>query len=159
MVRKPDIEYVNRYYVHGSEAKIIEFKTTEKQAKTTLPKPIQEKKLSILVDPVALFALMVAVFMTVVMVIGLGDFKNACLEKQTMERYVSQLQNENIMLKHTYRNSYDLHKVEETALALGMVPVSEVTTTKLNSEIPVAEAENSWWEDLKWQMSMLFANA
>ena len=159
MVRKPDIQYVNNFYVHGSEAKIIEFKTSQKQPKTTLPKPLQEKKLSILVDPVALFGLVVAVFMTVVMVIGLGDFKNACVEKQEMERYVSQLQNDNILLKHNYRNSYDLHKVEETALALGMVHASEVATTKIVYEIPEQEAENSWWDDLVWQMSLLFANA
>lgn len=159
MVRKPDIEYVNKYYVYGSEAKIIEFKTSGKHPKTTLPKPIQEKKLTILVDPVALFGLVVAVFMMVVMVIGLGDFKNACLEKQAMERYVTQLQDENIMLKHTYRNSYDLHKVEETALALGMVHASEVTTTKIVSEIPLPEAENTWWDDFLWQLSILFANA
>ena len=159
MVRKPDIEYVNKYYVHGSEAKIIEFKTTEKQPKTTLPKPLREKKLSILVDPVALFGLMVAVFMMVVMVIGLGDFRNACLEKQEMERYVYQLQNDNILLKHNYRNSYDLHKVEETALALGMVHASEVTTTKIVYEPVPEEAENTWWDDFLWQISMLFANA
>ena len=63
MVRKPDIEYVNKYYSYGSEAKVIEFKTTEKKAKTTLPKPLQEKKLNIMVDPVALFGLAVAVLM------------------------------------------------------------------------------------------------
>ena len=159
MVRKPDIEYINKYYVHGSEAKVIEFKTSKKNPKTTLPKPLQEQKLTVLVDPVALFGLVVAVFMIIVMLVGLADFKATCVEKQVMADYVTQLHDENIMLKHTYRNSYDLDKVRETALALGMVPASEVTTTKIVSEIPEPEPENTWWDNFLWQMSMLFANA
>lgn len=159
MVRKPDIEYINQYYVHGSEAKVIEFKTSKKNPRTTLPKPLREKKLTVLVDPVALFGLVVAVFMIIVMVAGLVEYKAVCQEKQAMAAYVQQLHDENVMLKHTYRNSYDLDRVKETALALGMVPASEVTTTKIVSEIPEPEPENTWWDDFLWQMSMLFANA
>ena len=159
MVRKPDIEYINKYYVHGSEAKVIEFKTSKKTPKTTLPKPLQEKKMTILVDPVALFGLVVAAVMMIVMLVGLADFKAACEEKQAVASYVTELHDDNIMLKHTYRNSYDLDKVKETALALGMVPASEVTTTKIVSEIPEPEQENTWWDNFLWQLSILFANA
>ena len=159
MVRKPDIEYVNKYYSYGSEAKVIEFKTTEKKAKTQLPKPLQEKKLNILVDPVALFGLTVAVLMLIVMVFGLVDYRNTCLEHQAMEGYLSQLQDDNILLKHTYRNSYDLDVVRETALALGMVPADQVKTTVIYSQVPEAVAENTWWDDFVWGLSQLFANA
>ena len=159
MVRKPDIEYINQYYVHGSEAKIIEFKPARRTPKTTLPKPLQEKKLTILVDPVALCGLVVAVFLLIVMAVGLADYRAVCMEHQAMEEYLTELRDENILAKHNYRKSYDLDKVRETALALGMVPASEVKTTTIDAEIPEPEAENTWWEDLKWQLSMLFANA
>ena len=159
MVRKPDIEYVNKYYSYGSEAKVIEFKTTEKKAKTTLPKPLQEKKLNIMVDPVALFGLTVAILMLVVMAFGLADYRSTCLEHQAMESYLSQLQDDNILLKHNYRNSYDLDVVRETALALGMVPADQVKTTVIDSRIPEPVAEETWWDDFVWGLSQLFANA
>ena len=159
MVRKPDIEYVNQYYVHGSEAKIIEFKPSRRTPKTTLPKPLQEKKLTVLVDPVALCGLVVAVVMLIVMAVGLADYKEVCLEHEAMESYVTQLRDENLLAKHNYRKSYDLDKVRETALALGMVPASEVKTTVVTVTIPEPEAEDTWWDDFKWQLSMLFANA
>lgn len=159
MARKPDIEYINNFYVHGSEAKIIEFKTDKRTPKTTLPKPIQEKKLSVQVDPVALFGLIVAVVMFFVMVAGVADYRATVLEHQAMENYVTELRNDNILLKHTYRNSYNADTVRETALALGMIPVSEAETVVIRSVIPEQEPEWTWWENFKWQMSMLFANA
>ena len=159
MARKPDIEYINKYYVHGSEAKIIAFRTTEKKAETTLPKPLQEKKMCIVVDPVALCGLLVAMFMLVVMAVGLGDYKNACMEHQAMEDYLIQLQDENLLLKHNYRNSYDIHKVKETALALGMVPASEVAVSKIEVKIPEPKEEFTWWGNLKWSLGLLFADA
>ena len=159
MARKPDIEYINKFYVHGSEAKVIEFKTDKRTPRTTLPKPIQEKKLSILVDPVALFGLVVALTMLVVMAVGLVDYRAACLEKQATESYVTELRNDNIMLKHTYRNSYDPEVVRETALALGMIPAAEAETIAIRTVIPQQEPEWTWWENFKWQLSQLFANA
>jgi hypothetical protein len=159
MARKPDIEYINKFYVHGSEAKVMEFKTSQTTPKTTLPKPIQEKKLSIMVDPVALLGLVVAVTMLIVMAVGLVDYRAACLENQAMESYVSELRNDNILLRHTYRNSFDADTVRETALALGMIPASEARTVTVRSVVPVQEPQWTWWENLKWQMRMLFANA
>ena len=159
MARKPDIEYINKFYVYGSEAKIIEFKTDKRTPKTSLPKPIQEKKRSIQVDPVALFGLVVAVVMFFVMAAGLMDYRNTVLEKQAVETYVSELRNENIMLKHTYRNSYNADTVRETALALGMIPAEEAETVAIRRVIPEQEREFTWWENFKWQMAQLFANA
>ena len=63
MVRKPDIEYIDKYYVQGSEAKVIAFAPNKRTPKTTLPKSFSEKKTSIEVDPVALCGLVVAVVM------------------------------------------------------------------------------------------------
>ena len=159
MARKPDIEYINKYYSYGSEAKVIAFKTTEQKAKTQLPKPLQERKLNILVDPVALFGLVVAVLMLFVMAFGLADYRAVCVKHQNVENYLTQLQDENIMLKHNYRKSYDLDAVREAALALGMVPADQVKTTVIHSQIPEAKAEETWWDDFCWGLSQLFANA
>jgi len=159
MARKPDIEYINKFYVHGSEAKVIEFAPDKRTPRTTLPKPIAEKKLSILVDPVAVFGLVVAVTMLIVMAAGLVDYRNTCLEKQAMESYVTELRNDNTMLKHTYRGSYDPAAVRETALALGMIPAAEAETIAIRTVIPEQEPEWTWWENFKWQLSQLFANA
>ena len=159
MARKPDIEYVNKYFSYGSEAKVIEFQTAGKKAKTTLPKPLQEEKRSLEVDTVALFGLIVAAFMFVVLSFGLVDFYDTCMEHQAMESYLSQLQDDNILLKHNYRKSYDLDVVRETALALGMVPMDQVKTTVIYSQVPEVVNENTWWNDFVWGLSQLFANA
>ena len=159
VARKPDIEYVNKFYVHGSAAKVIEFAPDKRTPKTTLPKPIQEKKLSVKVDPVALFGLVVAVVMLAVMAAGLVDYRATCLEKQAMESYVTELRNDNMMLKYNYRNSYDPDAVRETALALGMIPAAEAETVVIRTAVPQQEPEWTWWENFKWQLSQLFANA
>ena len=38
MVQKPDIQYVDKVYVHGSEARVLELKPQKKKTKTVLPK-------------------------------------------------------------------------------------------------------------------------
>lgn len=157
MAPKAKIEYINDFYSYGSEAKIIEFVPQQEQPKTTLPKPVQEKKLCILVDPVALCGLIVAVLMFCVMGAGLLQYREVCTHKQVVSEYVNQLRDENLLLKHNYRRSYDLDKVRETALALGMVPASEVTCTRIWAPIAEPEPENTWWDDFLWSWSNLFA--
>ena len=68
-------------------------------------------------------------------------------------------QEEEMYSGRSYRNSYNADTVRETALALGMIPVSEAETVMIRSVIPEQEPEWTWWENFKWQMSMLFANA
>ena len=45
MERKPDIQYIDKFYVHGSEARVLELKPQKKKAKTVLPEaaPVKEK--------------------------------------------------------------------------------------------------------------------
>ena len=66
MVRNPNIEHVNKFYVHGSEAQVIEFAPNKTKAKTNLLKPVREKKVTIEVDPLALCGILVAAVMLLV---------------------------------------------------------------------------------------------
>ena len=157
MVRKPDIEYIDKYYVQGSEAKVIEFAPSKRTPKTTLPKSFSEKKTSIEVDPVALCGLVVAVVMMVVMVMGMVDFKAACEENQAMTSYVQDLRDTNVMKQYTYHTGYSAVQVEEAAKVLGMVPVSELPVVALSVTVPEAEEGYTPWGDFLWSMSCLFA--
>ena len=69
MLRKPDIQYIESFFVPGAAAPQI--RTHEDPR--ILPKTVQPPKprLRILVDPVALCALVVAVAMVVLMLVGI----------------------------------------------------------------------------------------
>ena len=154
---KPDIEYIQKYYSYGSEAKVIEFKPVYKKPKTQLPKPKKDPVTKIFVDPVALCGLMVAVVMLLVMVLGIIQFDLACKENQAVRSCLTQLQDTNVHLNHVYHTGYDLETVEQQALALGMVPVDQVRTIHVNVTVPVAEPEPTWWDDVVWFVTGLFA--
>ena len=156
MVRNPDIEYVNKFYVHGSEAKVIEFAPNKTKAKTTLPKPLREKKTTIEVDPLALCGIVVALVMMVVMVAGLMDFKAAVEENHLVAEQLEELRNDNISLEYRYRSSFDLNEVEETAKALGMVPADTVPVVMMTVNVPEQTEEYTVWGDFLWCLSCLF---
>lgn len=154
---KPDIEYIQKYYSYGSEAKVIEFKPVYKTPKTQLPKPKKEKITRISVDPVALCGLLVAVVMLLVMVAGVIRFEVLCTEHQRMRGYLTQLQDQNVTLNHTYHTGYDLEEIEQQALALGMVPADQVKTITVNVTVPQPEPEPTLWDDIVWFITGLFA--
>ena len=156
MVRNPDIEYVNRFYVHGSEAKVIEFVPNKPKAKTTLPKAVREKKLCIEVDPLALCGIVVAVVMLVVLSIGLVDFRAAVNENRAMEAQLEEIREEHIMLEYEYHQSYDAAVVEETAQALGMIRAEKAPVVAITVTVPEQTQEYTWWGDFLWSLSCLF---
>ena len=157
MARKPDIEYIDKFYSYGSEAKIIEFAPNKPKAKTSLPKPLQEKKTCIVVDPLALCGIVVAVVMIFVMAMGLVDFKAAVDENNAVSQRLEEVRNEHIMLEYQYRTSYDAAVVEETALALGMVSAEKIPVVTIQVNVPEAKEEYTAWGDFLWCLSCLFA--
>ena len=156
MVRNPNIEYINKFYVHGSEAQVIEFAPNKTKAKTTLPKPVREKKTTIEVDPLALCGIVVAMVMLVVMAVGLVDFKAAVEENRAVAERLDEIRNENITLEYQYRNSYDAAEVEETVKALGMIPAEQAPVVALTVTVPVETKEYTVWGDFLWSLSCLF---
>ena len=161
MVRKPDIEYVGKFYVYGSEAKKLAPEEKTRKARTILPLERLESIQQIRLDPVALLGIAVAVVMVVTMVIGAVNIRNAWQEYETMQNYVADLQQENVTLQWKYRNGYDLAEIEAAALALGMVPAEEVPHIQLTVTVPVVQEEPTRWEAFReyveWFIDGLFA--
>ncbi len=145
MVQKPKIQYVGQFYVHGSEARALEQQEARK-AKTRLPIAKLEAIEKIYVDPVALVGIAVAVVMLVVMAIGAYQLNEDWKAYEQMEGYVSSLKLKNAELSYTYRTSYDLDDIEMKALAMGMVPRSELETRTVTVTLPEPEAPALTWD-------------
>ena len=140
MVQKPKIQYIGQFYVHGSEARALELQQPKK-TKTKLPLAKLEKIEKVYIDPVAVAGIAVAVLMLITMVIGAVQIHEDWQEYAAMEEYVSYLHRENARLSHEYRSSYDLDEIEMKALALGMVPKSEVEVVPVQITVPVPQPE------------------
>lgn len=157
MAEKPDIQYISRFFVPGSDAPQVAPKQDRKQAQTALPKVLPQKQVRIYMDPVALGSVIVAVAILILMVVSVVQFSNACEEFEAMESYVTTLRDRNVTLQHKYRTGLDLAAIEEQALALGLVPVSQVKTIHVQVTIPVPEPEPTFWENVTWFLEGLFA--
>ena len=151
---KPDVEYIQKYYSYGSEAKVIEFKPKQEQ-KIRVPHPKRSPKTKIYIDPVALTGLVVALVMLVVMALGVAEFSAVCREHQQLQEYLTVLRDTNVQMTHDYRTSYDLVEIEETARVLGMIPISEATTITVKVNVPQPQPEPTWWDDVVWFISGL----
>ena len=161
MAQKPykhNIEYIQKFYSYGSEAKVVEFKPVyETPAKPAVPKREKEAITTICIDPVAFCGIMVAVVMLVVMVAGVIQYGVICQDHAVMANYVNELRAENVQLQHQYNALYDLEKVDTTARALGMIPVSEAQTISIHVEVPVRQPEPTIIDNVIWFLSGLFA--
>ena len=157
MERKPDIQYVHQFYIHGSEAQVIELKPVKRQWKTKLPQAVPQKVIQVRLDILSMCAIVVAVTMLVCMIVGMAQLKNWYQANQQMEQYVINLQNENIKLEQDYRNSYDLEDIREKALAIGLVPLDQVQTVAIQVVVPQPEPEPTFWESVEMFFEELFA--
>ena len=159
MAQKPykyNIEYIQKFYSYGSEAKVVEFKPVYQDTKPALPKQEKAPVTTIYIDPVAFCGLMVAVVMLVVMLAGIIQFNVVSEDYAIMERYLSQVREENILLKQEFSAGYDLEEVESAAVALGMIPIDQAQTIRLNVVTPQRESEPTVWDDIVWFLSGLF---
>ena len=161
MAQKPykhNIEYIQQFYSHGAEAKVIEFKPVYKDApKPALPKQEKEPVTTICIDPIAFCGIMVAVVMLVVMIAGLIQFNVICEDHAVMENYVRQLREENVLMTQQYTSGYDLEDVGTAARTLGMIPVEEAQTISIRVHVPVREPEPTFIDNIVWFLSGLFA--
>ncbi len=152
MVQKPKIQYIGQFYVHGSEARALELEQQKQQrkAKTKLPLAQLERIEVVYVDPVALVGIAVAVIMLVTMVLGAMQIQKDWETYEHVATYVSQLNRKNAELTHKYRRSYDLDDIEMKALALGMVPKSELETVAVTITRPVIPPEPTLEDEILW---------
>ena len=157
MVKKPDIQYIDRFYVHGSEARVLELKPKRRIIKTVLPLSIPDKTIKIGVDPIALGGIVVALAMLVLLIVGTVQYVRVCDQYQAMMDYVVTAQNENVELNKRYEDGYNLEEIEAKALELGMVPAAEAEVGKVRVTVPQREPEMTFWEEVRWLCEGLFA--
>ena len=157
MNQKPKIQYVGQFYVHGSEARQLQMQEQKRQAKTRLPLLRLQAIEKIYVDPVALVGIAVAVVMLVTMVLGAVQLKRDWDQYERVSTYVSELKRENARMSHAYHSSYDLEDIKSKALAMGMVPKSQLQTMTVSVTVPQQEAEPTRIEEIKLFLEGLFA--
>ncbi len=154
MAQRLDILYVN-FGIDGSAAMAPEKSVRTRKAQ--LPKARKQKRKVIYIDPVAAVALVVAVWMMVMMAVGLVQYRAAQAEHAVMENYVQQLAEKNTQLKDEFHSGYDIEKIEKMALALGMVPKEEVPDREIAVSVPQPEPEPTFWENIGTFLAGLFA--
>jgi len=157
MVKKPDIQYIDRFYVHGSEARVLELKPKKRTIKTVLPLSVPDNTIKIAIDPVAVCGIVVAIALLVMILIGSVQYVQVYNRYQDMMDHVVSVQNENVELRETYRSRINLEEIREKALAMGMIPIEEATTITIRAELPQREPEMTFWEDFVWLCKGLFA--
>ena len=70
MVKKPDIQYIDSFYVHGSEARVLELKPKRRLIKTVLPLAAPDKTIKLGIDPIAISGIVVAVALLAMLIVG-----------------------------------------------------------------------------------------
>lgn len=156
MARKPDIQYV-RFYNEGSAARKLEVYSPYKN-KTAAPRPQKQKGYVIYVDPLAVGGILLAAVMLVMMLVSTIQLVVARQQLSDTKAYVTTLTQSNEQLRRTYDAGYDLEEVEKSALALGMIPVSQATVITVDvEEDVVVEQEPTFWEKLSMKLEQLFA--
>ena len=156
MVKKPEIQYIDKFYVYGSEAKVLELKP-KRRIKTILPLSVPDKTIKIPVDPVAIGGIVVAIALLVTLVIGCVQYVQVYRQYRTMMDHVVAEQNMNVELREDYRSQIDLVQIREKALSLGMIPREEAEVITIRAELPQREPEMTVWEDFVWLCKGLFA--
>ena len=156
MVKKPEIQYIDKFYVYGSEAKVLELKP-KRRARTILPLSAPDKTIRIPVDPVAIFGIVVAVALLVALVIGSVQYVQVYCQYRAMMDHVVAEQNLNVELQENYRSQIDLVQIRDRALALGMIHKENAPTITIRAELPQREPEMTVWEDFVWLCKGLFA--
>ena len=157
MNQKPKIQYVGQFYVHGSEARQIQQPEPKPQPRTILPLTRIQAIEKIYVDPVALIGIAVAVVMLVTMVLGAVQIKRDWDQYERVSAYVSELKRENARMNHAYRASYDLEDIKTKALAMGMVPKSELQTMTVSVTVPEPEVELTRSQEIRLFLEGMFA--
>lgn len=157
MVKKPEIQYIDKFYVHGSEARVLELKPKRRIIKTILPLSAPDKTIKIGIDPVAICGIVVAVALLVALVLGTVQYVQVCRDYRAMMDYVVSVQNKNVELRESFRTKVDLEAIEARALELGMIPIEMADRITIKVDKPVAEPEETIWDEIEWFCKGLFA--
>ena len=153
MAQKPEIQYVERFYIYGSEAPVPAQKT-ENEENVQKKEHLHVKK--VYVDLSAILWTLAAVVLLTTMILSGVHLTKMSAERDLMQDYVSFLQTRNASLQHNYRISYNLEDIEKQALEMGLVPADQVETRYIRVSVP--EHQETWttWDNIKWFFEGLF---
>ena len=154
MAQRTDIRYI-QFYTDGSAARKIAPVAPLKTIK--LPKARKQKRITVHLDPVAVLSIGMAMVMTVLIAVGMVQLNNARAEMQSMSAYVDTLRQENAQLQQSFADGYDLEQIEQTALALGLVPVEQVKHVSVTLPQIEQTVEPTTWERFVTFLAGLFA--
>ena len=144
-----------QFYTPGSVACKVEIRQEREWAPLPAAKPKPKK--AIPVDPVAMFGFLVAVGMLVLMAAGIHHLNTTRQEVAVLEHYVAQLTEENQTLTKQYTEGYDLEDIRVKATDMGMVPVEQVPTVKIEVSVSPLQEEPTAWQALCTFLAGLFA--
>ena len=144
MAKQHIIQYVN-FYTDGSAARKIE--PVQPVAKPVTPKRNKKRSKVIRLDPIAILGMTVAACMLIMMIVGLCSLSKAEDETLAMQQYVNKLSQEKLALENQFEQRCDLDQIQQTALALGMVPADQVqqTTIYLQPDTQQESENTSVW--------------
>ena len=158
MASRVEVQYV-QFYTDGSAAKKIAAPTPKKHIQE---KPVQKraKRKVIRIDPVAVLSLAVCLALFITLGLGIGKVQQAKRENAQMAQYVETLTQKNESLAQEYAAGYDLHEIEKTAIALGMVHSDQAShrgvTIQMEAQTPV-QPQMNFWQNLVAFFSNIFA--
>ena len=153
MTHKPEIQYVERFYIYGSEAP-AQKPQEQKEHKFLKPQKLQVKK--IYIDLGALVWTVAGVVLLSAMVMSAVNLNTMWEEKELMDSYVANLELNNATLHHNYRISYNLEEIKKQASELGLVPKDQVEQRYIRVSVPEKQDEWTFLGNLKWFFQGLF---
>ncbi len=148
MARRFDERYV-RYNIPGS--------VKGKSAQTGRDPMAPERK-TIEIEPLVLVGNAVAIFLAVLMLVGLLQVNRINTEVRDMEVYILGLERIEANLEEEYKNGYDLEAVREEAESMGMIPAQDAIRVHVwVPEEQVEVVQLSWWENFLVSLRRFFA--
>ena len=154
MARNNYDRYV-RFYTFGSTAvKVEDSRRTAKLPKYCKP----EKRKPIPFDPVAFAGSIVAVFLAVLMIVGLFQVTAANAQVRELETQLVGLQQQEQMLLDRYYGSIDLEEVRVAAESMGMIPAEEAAHVQIQVPAQTVQVQTlSWWDTMLASLRQFFA--
>ena len=156
MTQKPKIQYVGQFYVYGSEAQALQ-PDAPKKPRTQLPEAVRKRMEKVYVDPVALMALVAAVFVLVAMITGVKQLQRDWEEYSTVAQYLHELKETNHEKTEAFRETYVRSEIRAKAESMGMIPKAEAQRSTVTVTIPQPEPEETLLDTIKWFVKGLFA--
>ena len=154
MAAKPEIQYIERFYVYGSE--VAAQKELEEQAEEKKHKKANLQIHKIYIDLTALLWTAAAIVLMASMIFSASRLVQMTEQRDLMQHYVSELQANNAALRHNYRISYDLEQIREQANEIGLVPEDQVETRFIRVTLPEHKHKWTMIENIQWFFQGLF---